>query len=467
MPRYGLVHLLDLPEERLEIIELVVSDDAPAAGQAISDMGLPDGALVISVLRGGSGFVPKADTVVEAGDEVLVVLDPGIEDDITANFVERERTRLAVLLRLRLRSRTIRDKDDLAAAGALTPRSACEQGHPSALGPVGNGGASGRPSVPPRGGRPFRRPPGSSNYAEWRSNAMLLWSSTGRWRGSGGSPEQEPAAVGTALDLTAGDQLTERGGDGRPTRADHAGERAVRKAQRDDDAVGRHAPPALRQAPQQCKQPVIHAREVGDRLHDDEPLRTARGTLDERGEDLRPLRGTNRERLIDHRQANGAERTPFHGAREQDLRVPVLPGAHEVTRAEQFGAGMVAHDRFSHEQPVEDEQADRVRPARKSASRGPRAARNVDRASEEALTDLAYAARIEPARELWICFEKLYGAVTGVWHYERNPRRSKGAGIPTGPTCNVALRIPVWKDNGRGSPGPGSYTAAPTRCRVV
>ena len=32
VPRYGLVHLLDLPEERLEISELVVSDDAPAAG---------------------------------------------------------------------------------------------------------------------------------------------------------------------------------------------------------------------------------------------------------------------------------------------------------------------------------------------------------------------------------------------------------------------------------------------------
>jgi trk system potassium uptake protein len=87
VPRYGLVHLLDLPEERLEIIELVVSDDAPAAGRPIAQMGLPDGALVISVLRGGSGFVPKADTVVEAGDEVLVVLDPGIEEDITAQFV--------------------------------------------------------------------------------------------------------------------------------------------------------------------------------------------------------------------------------------------------------------------------------------------------------------------------------------------------------------------------------------------
>jgi trk system potassium uptake protein TrkA len=42
---------------------------------------------VISVLRDGSGFVPKADTVVEAGDEVLVVLDPGLEDSITAQFV--------------------------------------------------------------------------------------------------------------------------------------------------------------------------------------------------------------------------------------------------------------------------------------------------------------------------------------------------------------------------------------------
>ena len=87
VPRYGLVHLLDLPEERLEIIELVVSDESPAAGLEIAQIGLPDGALVISVLRGGAGFVPKADTVVKAGDEVLVVLDPGIEEDITAIFV--------------------------------------------------------------------------------------------------------------------------------------------------------------------------------------------------------------------------------------------------------------------------------------------------------------------------------------------------------------------------------------------
>ncbi len=77
VPRYGLVHLLALEEERLEIIELEVADDAPTVGQSVAEIDLPEGSLIISVLRGGTGFVPKADTVIEAGDEVLLVLDPG------------------------------------------------------------------------------------------------------------------------------------------------------------------------------------------------------------------------------------------------------------------------------------------------------------------------------------------------------------------------------------------------------
>jgi trk system potassium uptake protein TrkA len=92
VPRYGLVHLLALEEERLEIIELEVLPDAPAAGRRVVDVGLPEGSLVISVLRDGQGFVPKADTVIEAGDEVLLVLDPGLEDAITRFFSPTGRT---------------------------------------------------------------------------------------------------------------------------------------------------------------------------------------------------------------------------------------------------------------------------------------------------------------------------------------------------------------------------------------
>jgi trk system potassium uptake protein len=86
VPRYGLVHLLALEEERLEIIELEVSSDAPVVGRRVADIELPEGSLIISVLRGGSGFVPKPDTVIEDGDEVLLVLDPGLEQSITAFF---------------------------------------------------------------------------------------------------------------------------------------------------------------------------------------------------------------------------------------------------------------------------------------------------------------------------------------------------------------------------------------------
>src|SRR3984893_7226695 len=66
VPRYGLVHLLALEEERLEIIELEVAEGAPAVGEKVSDTSLPEGSLIISVLRGGAGFVPKPDTVIEA-----------------------------------------------------------------------------------------------------------------------------------------------------------------------------------------------------------------------------------------------------------------------------------------------------------------------------------------------------------------------------------------------------------------
>jgi trk system potassium uptake protein TrkA len=44
---------------------------------------LPDGSLVIAILRDGTGFVPLADSVVEAGDELLLVLDTGLEEKIT------------------------------------------------------------------------------------------------------------------------------------------------------------------------------------------------------------------------------------------------------------------------------------------------------------------------------------------------------------------------------------------------
>ena len=89
VPSYGLVHLLDLRTAQLEIIEVEVAEGSPAAGRRVSDVPLPDGSLIISLLRDGHGFVPKSDTVIETGDEVLLVLDIGLEDEVMERFVAR------------------------------------------------------------------------------------------------------------------------------------------------------------------------------------------------------------------------------------------------------------------------------------------------------------------------------------------------------------------------------------------
>ena|SRR5215211_3034771 len=86
VPEYGLVHLLDLPQERLEIIEMLLGPGSEVTGHKVGDLDMPEGTLLISVLREGRGFVPGPDTVLEEGDEVLAVLDPGVEEDLKAFF---------------------------------------------------------------------------------------------------------------------------------------------------------------------------------------------------------------------------------------------------------------------------------------------------------------------------------------------------------------------------------------------
>jgi trk system potassium uptake protein len=86
VPEYGLVQLLALEEEHLEIIELEVGEGCEAAGRQVQEISLPDGSLIISVLRSGRGFVPKTDYVITAGDQVLLILDPGLENEVTGMF---------------------------------------------------------------------------------------------------------------------------------------------------------------------------------------------------------------------------------------------------------------------------------------------------------------------------------------------------------------------------------------------
>jgi len=52
----------------------------------VADLDMPAGSLLISVLRDGRGTVPTGETVLEAGDEILAVLEESVEAEVTTFF---------------------------------------------------------------------------------------------------------------------------------------------------------------------------------------------------------------------------------------------------------------------------------------------------------------------------------------------------------------------------------------------
>src|SRR5215216_6406006 len=82
VPEHDLIHLLELRRENLEIVEVQIADDSPVAGQRVDTLRLPDGARLISVMRGSESEIAVGATELRAGDQVLAILQPGKEDEL-------------------------------------------------------------------------------------------------------------------------------------------------------------------------------------------------------------------------------------------------------------------------------------------------------------------------------------------------------------------------------------------------
>ena len=80
VPEHDLVKLLELRGEGLELVELHVPPDAPAAGKRVAGIALPEGAKLVSLMRNGVGEIVRDDTVIRPGDQVVAILKPGVED---------------------------------------------------------------------------------------------------------------------------------------------------------------------------------------------------------------------------------------------------------------------------------------------------------------------------------------------------------------------------------------------------
>ena len=149
VPEYGLVHLLDLPEQRLEIIEMLLPEDSKAHGVRVSDLEMPEGSLLISVLREGKGFVPGPDTVLESGRR-----DPG-----GARSDGRGGSDLVLRPRRGLRERRVSDRsvDFLVVGGGMAAANCASE--------LRRKGADGSVLVVGREPEPpYERPPLSKEY---------------------------------------------------------------------------------------------------------------------------------------------------------------------------------------------------------------------------------------------------------------------------------------------------------------
>jgi trk system potassium uptake protein TrkA len=82
VPEHGLIRLLELRREGLEVVEVQVEADSPSAGKTIGELTLPDGSRLISVMRNGQALVAVGSTVLTPGDQLLAILQPGKEDEL-------------------------------------------------------------------------------------------------------------------------------------------------------------------------------------------------------------------------------------------------------------------------------------------------------------------------------------------------------------------------------------------------
>jgi len=82
VPEHGLVHLLELRDEQLEIVEVEIADGAPAVGKRVEQLQLPSSTRLVSVMRDGRAEIAVGSTELRRGDQVLAILEPGAEEEL-------------------------------------------------------------------------------------------------------------------------------------------------------------------------------------------------------------------------------------------------------------------------------------------------------------------------------------------------------------------------------------------------
>ncbi len=69
----GAINVDSFAGDSIEVAEVILGEGSPAVGRALKDVRLPEGSLVVGVLRRGEALVPRGQTVLERRDHVLLI----------------------------------------------------------------------------------------------------------------------------------------------------------------------------------------------------------------------------------------------------------------------------------------------------------------------------------------------------------------------------------------------------------
>jgi len=86
----SLVRLLQFQGGAAHLVEITLAEDSPANETAIAELAFPRDAVVVAVVRADRLIVPRGDTTLQSGDEVLVLVTEDAEDAVHRLFIAEE-----------------------------------------------------------------------------------------------------------------------------------------------------------------------------------------------------------------------------------------------------------------------------------------------------------------------------------------------------------------------------------------
>ena len=80
------ITMMRLSAENMVIDNLTLPADADAVGKSLQELNLPKRSHIMAIISGGEVVIPRGDTTLAAGDEVLLISDQGEERALAKTF---------------------------------------------------------------------------------------------------------------------------------------------------------------------------------------------------------------------------------------------------------------------------------------------------------------------------------------------------------------------------------------------